>query len=170
MGNLHVCCIFLENVTRCEMAISHDDSLEHLFDRIREARTRSGMTKDEAAAALGVSTVQIWRLENKSKTVSAERLFEIADLYGVDPRTLLHGEHAAEAPDRLYVRIGEVVALVEEEAQRLDVKPPPHLVGEAVVEILRQETKNQTTPNTAPLDASRYQGLVSLLFKQASHK
>ncbi|SPH20651.1 hypothetical protein ASD8599_01390 [Ascidiaceihabitans donghaensis] len=126
------------------------------------------MTKEDASAALGVSKVQIWRLENKSNTVSAERLFEIADLYGVDPRKLLHGEKAAEAPHKLYARIGEVVAMVEEEAQRLDVKPPPHLVGEAVVEILRQETRQQTTPDITPLDAMKYQGLVSLLFKQIS--
>ncbi len=127
------------------------------------------MTKEEAASALGVSKVQIWRLENKSNTVSAERLFEIADLYGIDPRTLLHGEGAAETPHKLYTRIGEVVAMVEEEAQRLDAKPPPHLVGEAVVEILRQETRNQIAPDSAPLDATKYQGLVSLLFKQATN-
>jgi transcriptional regulator with XRE-family HTH domain len=151
------------------MSASHDDSPEHLFNRIRNARVRSGLTKEEAAAALGVSKVQIWRLENKSNTVSAERLFEIADLYGIDPRKLLHGEDAAETPLRLYTRIGEVVAMVEQEAQRLDVKPPPHLVGEAVVEILRQETKDQSIPDTDPLDTSKYQGLVSLLFRQASN-
>jgi hypothetical protein len=41
-------------------------------------------------------------------------------------------------------------------------------VGEAVIEILRQETRNRTTPDSAPLDASKYLGLVSLLFQQAS--
>lgn len=108
-------------------------------------------------------------MENKAETITAERLFIIAAIYQVDPYVLFKGTRATtQSTTALYARIGEVVAMVEEEAQRLDVKPPPHLVGEAVVEILRQETRNQTTPDSAPMDASKYQGLVSLLFKQAS--
>ena len=152
------------------MATSHDDSQEHLFERIKDARSRAGMTKEDAARALGVSKVQIWRLENKSNTVSAERLFEIADLYGVDPRTLLHGEKAAEAPHKLYTRIGAIVAMVEEEVQRLDIKPPPSLVGEAVVEILRIDAIHQKSDEITAVDTFKYQALVSLLFKQASRK
>lgn len=143
--------------------------MEHLYDRIRDARERAGLTVNEAADKLGVSRVQIWRMENKTETISAERLFTIAAIYEVDPYVLFHGTNATtQSKSALYTRIGEVVAMVEEEAQRLDVKPPPNLVGEAVVEILHQETRNQTTPDSAPLDATKYQGLISLLFKQAS--
>lgn len=145
--------------------------MEHLYDRIKDARERAGLTVNDAADRLGVSRVQIWRLENKAETISAERLFVIAEIYGVDPIALFHGTKVTtHSTSALHTRIGEVVAMVEEEAQRLDVKPSPHLVGEAVVEILRQETRNQTPPGAAPLDASKYQGLVSLLFKQAAHK
>jgi transcriptional regulator with XRE-family HTH domain len=145
--------------------------VEHLYDRIRDAREGAGLTVKEAAERLGVSRVQIWRMENKAETITAERLFIIAAIYQVDPYVLFQGAKATtQSTSALYARIGEVVAMVEEEAQLLDVKPPPHLVGEAVVEILRQETRNQTTPDTNPLDATKYQGLVSLLFKQASNK
>lgn len=144
--------------------------MEHLYDRIRDARERAGLTVNEAAEKLGVSRVQIWRMENKTETITAERLFIIAAIYQVDPYVLFKGTKATtQSTSALYVRIGEVVAMVEAEAQRLDVKPPPHLVGEAVVEILRQENRKQTTQGTAPFDASKYQGLVSLLFKQASN-
>lgn len=143
--------------------------MEHLYDRIREARERAGLTVNEAADRLGVSRVQIWRMENKAETITAERLFIIAAIYQVDPYVLFKGTEATtQSTTALYSRIGEVVAMVEEEAQRLDVNPPPHLVGEAVVEILRQENRNQTTPDTASLDKSKYRGLVALLFKQAS--
>jgi transcriptional regulator with XRE-family HTH domain len=143
--------------------------VEHLYDRIRDARERAGLTVNEAADKLGVSRVQIWRMENKTETISAERLFIIAAIYNVDPYVLFKGTNAtSQSTSALYARIGEVVAMVEEEAQRHDVKPPPHLVGEAVVEILRQESRNQTTLDATPLDTTKYQGLVSLLFKQAS--
>mgnify|MGYP002628319802 CR=1 FL=1 len=150
------------------MPISDAALLENLFDRIRDARERSGLSVDDAAKSLGVSRVQIWRLEHKSKTITAERLFEIADLYGVDPRSLFEGSDAPVISDELYRRIGEVVVMVEQQAQELGAKPPPQLISDAVIEILRQETKNQPIPDATPMDASKYQGLIALLFKQAT--
>ena len=151
------------------MATSHDDSKEYLYDRIRNARERSGVTVDDASKALGVSKVQIWRLENKSETVSAARLFQIADLYGVDPRKLLEGDEASTTTQFLFHRIGEVVAMVEGQAQTLNVRPPPALVGDVVVEILQQEANRSINANAEPFDPSQYQGLITLLFQQASN-
>ena len=143
--------------------------MEHLYDRIREARERAGLTVNEAAEKLGVSRVQIWRMENKTETITAERLFIIAAIYQVDPYALFKGIDATtQSYTSLYSRIGEIVAMVEQEVQRQDAKPPPDVVGEAVVEILRQETRGRTSPPTEPLDPEKYQGLVALLFKQAS--
>lgn len=142
--------------------------MDHLYERIKDARERAGFSVNEAADRLGVSRVQIWRLENKAETISAERLFVIAEIYGVDPVELYHGTKATtQSTSALYTRIGEVVAMVEEEAQRLDVKPPPQLIGEAVVEILRQEARHSKTQDSESVDVSKYQGLVALLFKQA---
>lgn len=151
------------------MAASNENPPEHLFVRIRNARQRSRMSMDDAADSLGVSRVQIWRLENKSKTVSAQRLFEMADLYGIDPRRLLEGDAAAATSQDLYRRIGEVVAVVEEQAQALNVRPPPSLVGDAVIEILQQEANHPIDAKSEPFDPSQYQGLIALLFKQASN-
>jgi transcriptional regulator with XRE-family HTH domain len=170
MGNLHVCCIFFQIVTRYEMATLSSDSAKHLFDRIRTARERSDMSMDDAAKALGVSRVQIWRLEHKSKTVSAERLFELADLYGVDPRKLLQGDNALPAHHDLYRRIADIVTMVEQQAQTFDVRPPPGLVAEVVVEVLKQEANQPTDAKSDPFDPSQYQGLIALLFKQAVQK
>lgn len=143
--------------------------MEHLYDRIRTARERAGLTVNEAAVRLGVSRVQIWRMENKTETISAEKLFIIAAIYGVDPYILFKGANATtQSTSALYGRIGVVVAMVEEEVQRLNAKPPPNLVGEAVVEIIRQESRNPTNSDAHPLDTSKYQGLVALIFQQAA--
>ena len=143
--------------------------MEHLYDRIKDARERAGLTVNQAAERLGVSRVQVWRMENKTETISAERLFVIAEVYGVDPYALFKGVSATtQSTAALYTRIGEVVAMVEAEVQRLNAKPPPDVVGEAVVEILRQETRGRTSPPTEPLDLEKYQGLIALLIKQAS--
>lgn len=143
--------------------------MEHLYERIRGARERTGLSVNEAAEKLGVSRVQIWRMENKTETISAERLFIIAAIYQVDPYHLFHGIKATtQSQTVLYQHIGEVVAMVEDEAQKLDVKPPPHLVGEAVVEVLRQENRSGAKPADETIDVTKYQGLVALLFKQAT--
>ena len=143
--------------------------MSHLYERIRKAREDANLSVNEAAAKLGVSRVQIWRMENKTETISAERLFIIAAIYQVDPYHLFHGTKATtQSQTVLYQHIGEVVAMVEEEAQKLDVKPPPHLVGEAVVEVLRQENRSGAKPADESIDVSKYQGLVALLFKQAT--
>lgn len=149
------------------MPPENDDTTQHLFDRIRDARERSGMSMDDAADALGVSRVQIWRLEHKSKTVSAERLFEMADLFGVDPRKLLQGDTAPSTHQDLYHRIAQVVAMVEQQVQSLDVRPSPELIADAVIEILQQEANQPTDAKLAPFNPSHYQGLIALLFKQS---
>lgn len=146
------------------MAATHDDKTEPLFDRIRRAREHSGMSIDEAAGALGVSRVQVWRLEHKSTTVSAERLFELADLYGVDPRRLLQGDGADIGTGPLLDVIGDVVQMVEEIVQTQEARPAPLLIRQAVAEILKQELQSSRTADT-PFDPGKYQGLVTLLFK-----
>jgi transcriptional regulator with XRE-family HTH domain len=143
--------------------------VEHLYERIKDARERAGLTVGEAAERLGVSRVQVWRMENKAETITAERLFVLAAVYDIDPSVVFKGVAATtQSTTALYKRIGEVVAMVEAEVQRLDAKPPPDVVGEAVVEILRQETRGRTSPPSEPLDIEKYQGLIALLIKQAT--
>lgn len=125
------------------------------------------MTAREAEDALGVSRIQIWRLENKSKTISADRLFELADLYGVEPRQLLHGDEAPAMFHDLFRRIGDVVLMVEEQVQTLNVRPSPEIVKDAIIEILQQEANQPIDAKSHPFDPSRYKGLITLLFKQA---
>ncbi|MFV1602332.1 MULTISPECIES: helix-turn-helix domain-containing protein [unclassified Phaeobacter] len=141
--------------------------METLFERIKEAREKAGLTVNAAADALGVKRTQIWRMENRSETLTAERLFELADLYSVDPRKLFEGDAASGSPDKLYDLIGAVVIMVEECVQTLDARPSPDLIRDAVVEVLRQEGNQPPDIRAKGFDASRYQGLVTLIFKQA---
>ena len=109
-------------------------------------------------------------MENRSETLTAERLFELADLYGVDARKLFQGDTTSASPDRLYDLIGAVVIMVEECVQTLDARPPPDLIRDAVVEVLRQEGNQPPDIRAKGFDPSRYQGLVTLIFKQAKTK
>lgn len=124
------------------------------------------MSVNQVADALGVSRTQVWRMENKSETLTAIRLFELADLFGVDPRRLLQGELAPDLSNRLHDRIGEAVLLVEECVHALDARPSPELVRNAVLEVLRLEAGQSLETQKQPIDPERYRGLIKLIFEQ----
>ena len=80
-----------------------------LNERIKQARERAGLTVNKAAELLGVKRIQIWRMENQDYSLSAKRLYELSDHYGVDPQKLFLGE---TGEDTRFDRIGDVVAFV----------------------------------------------------------
>ncbi|WP_439817374.1 helix-turn-helix domain-containing protein [Zavarzinia sp. CC-PAN008] len=53
---------------------------EHVGRRIRERRTRMGMTQEQLAAALRLSYQQVQKYETGANRVSAGRLYEISRL------------------------------------------------------------------------------------------
>jgi transcriptional regulator with XRE-family HTH domain len=57
--------------------------------RLRELRKRAGMTLDEVAERLGISTAQVSRLERGTSDLSGERLGQFAVLYGTTVADLL---------------------------------------------------------------------------------
>jgi len=137
-----------------------------LYERIKAARERAGISVNGAAEKLGVKRTQIWRMEHKADTVSARRLFELADLYQTDPRELLMGVDATNPPRQLYETLGNVVVMVEEVVQSLDVRPPPDLIRDAIIEVLQQQDQKAPNQSADNFDPAQYRGLVTLIFKQ----
>lgn len=138
-----------------------------LFERIKEAREKAGLSTGELAEKLGVKRTQAWRLENDATTLSAARLFELADLFGVDPRELFFGE-GNHRPVHSYERVCKIVEMVEEVIQQAKARPTPALVAEAVVEVLRQEEQKPLAQIKDGFDPEQYRGLVTLIFKGKS--
>lgn len=137
-----------------------------LNERIKQARERAGFSVNKAAEKLGLKRVQIWRMENRDFALSAERLFELSENYGVDPRTLFKGINDDLKSDNRFERIGEAVRMVEEIVQSCNVRPSPDLVREAVIEVLKQDFAQPAQALEQPFEPDRYQGLVTLIFKK----
>ena len=70
---------------------------------IRRVRERAGLSIRQAAPALGVSVAYLSRLENggPARSPNMERLYRMADVYGVDRRTMLvnAGVHVEVPPE-----------------------------------------------------------------------
>lgn len=140
--------------------------LKHLYERIRAAREAAGKSVNQAAEELGVKRTQIWRMEHEAETLSAKRLFELADLYNVDARELFEGESSIKAPYEFFDRIGDVVMMVEGIVQQQKVRPSPDLIRDAVIEVLKQDAKRPIAIRNQLFDPALYEGLVSLIFKR----
>ena len=63
--------------------------LAALAATIRELREAAGESKSAAAAAVGMTRCFLIGIEAVERNVSVERLFDIADHYGVRPASLL---------------------------------------------------------------------------------
>lgn len=134
--------------------------------RIQNARERAGLSVNKAADMLGVKRTQIWRMENQAFALSAERLFALADLYGVNPRWLYQGEEFIVDTDDRFTRIGDVVQFVEEIIQSQQARPSPDRVTEAIIEVLKRDADLPAISRQQPFDAEQHRGLVTLIFKK----
>lgn len=81
--------------------INFPNKMPKLGEKIRALRKKAGLTLDQLAEQSGASKSTIWELENKDKArPSAERINEIARVFGVTPEFLMDDE-AAEPSDQV---------------------------------------------------------------------
>lgn len=140
-----------------------------LSERLKMARERAGLSVNAAATALGLTRVQVWRIERpksetESEAISTDRLLQMAQLYQVTPASLL-ADDADPALNLTTDQIGEVVHLVEEIVLTHRTRPRPEVVSDAVVEILKLERERLHNAPGEQFDPRRYQGLLTTMFK-----
>ena len=69
--------------------------------RIRTRRTLLGLTQEEVAASLAISNQQVQKYETGANRVSAGRLFQLAQLLGVDISYFFEGLEPSAVPERI---------------------------------------------------------------------
>lgn len=110
---------------------------------IRRARERAGLSIRQAAPALGVSVAYLSRLENggPARSPNIERLYRMADVYGVDRRTMLlnAGVHVEVPPELArYDKLDSQFA-----AAMLDPTIKPALLTEEALHYMSDRLKMQ---------------------------
>ena len=106
---------------------------------LRKARERSGLSLDEAARHLGISTASLSRMETAVSGVSADRVEALARLYQVRIDDLFEGQLTGMPGMVDQNRMHSAIRLVLETARTMRVKPSPEKVADLVVEIYRRE-------------------------------
>ena len=113
-----------------------------LGDSLRLARDEAGLSQEAVAEKVGVSWMTVHRWEHGQRTISAEKLNRLGEIYGKNVRWFLtleegdleahNGQYAvarrlyrriAEAPERYQVMIERVVTNILEGVEGTDRQP-----------------------------------------------
>ena len=87
--------------------------------RLREARTRAGVTAVRAAKALGIRRAAIHEMESGTRRVGAEELFRLAELYHVSPSWLMERKPGHAQDDRAELAAQRLAHLTASQLERL---------------------------------------------------
>jgi transcriptional regulator with XRE-family HTH domain len=148
--------------------VEEDARLVALRHRLVKARLDRGFTVEAAAAAMGVSRVQMWRMEtNPSTKLTVERLLQLSDFYRIDPASLLADSIQAAPAPMVFDWVKKAVQVVEEVLSGTTDRPGPNQVADAVIAILAQESKLAVEQPDHEFDADGYRWLISALISRA---
>jgi transcriptional regulator with XRE-family HTH domain len=144
--------------------LNEDTRLVALRHRLVKARLDRGITVEDAAAAMGVSRVQMWRMEtNPSTKLTVERLLQLSDFYRIDPASLLADSIQAAPTPMMFDWVSQAIRVVEDVLSGATIRPGSRQVADAVIAILTQETKLAVEQPGHEFDADSYQRLISAL-------
>lgn len=147
--------------------VEEDARLAALRNRLVKARLDRGIGVEDAAASMGISRVQLWRIETNPNTkLTVERLLQLTDLYGIDPIAVMTDSISVAPKPVLFDWITQAVLIVEDVLAEAITRPSPQQVAAAVVAILKQESKNTVEQPGHEFDADGYRRLISALISR----
>lgn len=110
-----------------------------LHDRLREARKNSGKSVNQVAEDLGVSRIQIWRMEKNADFISIERLKKLAGLYGRPIQSFFDDNIEMSETEISYQIIGMALEAVEAVASKMVERPSTEAFRAAVIAVIRAQ-------------------------------
>lgn len=135
-----------------------------IHQTLRQAREQVGLSMEQAAEAVGISTASLSRMENGVSRVTTDRLAMLSGLYQVSATGLLGGSIVMPPSAVDLERMRAVVELVQKIVIRLRVRPSPKKIGLAESEIYRTEIERIVADPDAEFDPGRHAGLVEAMF------
>lgn len=124
------------------------------------------MSQDYVAEALGISGASFSRMESGRSSITTIRLARLAVLYEVSAGALLEGS-IVRLPHRIDLeRLKQVVTEIEHTIARLDVRPSPEKVADAVAEVYQTEIEYVFDHPKQEFDPSRHRRLIELIFRK----
>jgi len=93
---------------------------EQIAERLKDARTRSGLSQESAAKFLGIQRPAISEIESGKRKVSAEEIIQFSKLYKVNASWLLLKEEVeTEMDEQLKIAARELSKMSEADRKKL---------------------------------------------------
>lgn len=99
---------------------------------LRKAREEAGLQMDGVAQKLDITTATLSRIETGKISVTADRIAELAGLYGLSVAELLRGRIRSTPSSVDLDRLHAIVMLVQDVILDLGVSPSPQKVADVV--------------------------------------
>lgn len=112
-----------------------------LKDRLQEARKSSGKSMDQVAQDLGLSRIQVWRMEKNAEAITVKRLQELADVYGKPIQSFFADNVEISETEISYQIIGMALEAVESVASKMKERPSPAAIKSAVIAVIKAHQK-----------------------------
>jgi transcriptional regulator with XRE-family HTH domain len=136
-----------------------------LHEHLRQAREDAGLSVKAVAAELGLTRVQVWRMEKDAGFVSVERLRKLANLYGRPIQVFF--DDTIEIDDHVsYQLVGMAVEAVEMVASGMSVRPTPAAIRSAVIAVVRAQHKRWAEDTKRRFDPKEFTALIEQHFDQ----
>lgn len=147
----------------CNQEAMKDEKTQKLAAALRDARTQSGMSMEAVSAELGLTMATLSRIETASIGVKADRVAQLAELYGLSVADLLEGR-VVNAASKIDMEIlHAVVRLVQDVIKELNASPSPDKVADVVLASFQEEL--EVGSHSIEGLADRQRGKLTLILK-----
>lgn len=116
-----------------------DEKTQKLASALRNAREQSGLSMETVSTELGLTMATLSRIETASIGVKADRVAQLAELYGLSLAELLEGRVVTAASKVDMNILHAVVRLVQTITLELGVSPSPDKVADVVLATFEDE-------------------------------
>lgn len=116
---------------------------------LRKARESAGVSLDDAAKHLGITTASLSRMETGVSGVAADRIEVLARFYRVAVSDLFEGQLVSMPSTIDLDRLRRIIVLVQDTIQETKAKPSSEKIAEVVTQVYQREIDRLLAdPNT----------------------
>ena len=138
----------------------------NLKKRLQDARKAKKLGVEEAATKLGLTRVQMWRIEKKPNVVSIDRLYQLAKLYGLEIGALLQ-DGVKYRNGELPVQVIEMaVEVVQPIAASMTPRPSVRAIKDATIKVVRLIDEQYSANPKAQIDFNQFTMLIKDILKE----